>query len=85
MNSEGRTPPLEALELATVLLRHYGIHQGLWTLQVNFNASGHNFVDVRDESVAPGVLIGVRSVCLRQVQTADPLTVDAAAVNPKRA
>ncbi|CAE6863555.1 hypothetical protein R75461_08119 [Paraburkholderia nemoris] len=77
-------PLLEPLELTTLLIRHYGIHRGLWTLHVNFHTSGHNFVPTGTDVAYPAVVTGVRGLGLRQVKTADPLTVDASAVNPAR-
>lgn len=77
-------PVLEPLELTTLLIRHYGIHRGLWTLHVRFHSSGHNFVPTGKDTAYPAAVIGVRALGLREVETADLLTVDAAAVNPKR-
>jgi hypothetical protein len=83
MFSEQRTAPIEPMELTTVLLRHHGIHRGLWTLQVNFVTSGHNVVSADGETARPAVLVGVQSVCLRSVQRADELSVDAALLKPQ--
>jgi hypothetical protein len=71
------------LELTTILLRHHGIHKGLWTLTVSFHVQGSNFRpnDV-DGPAFPGAMVAVQSVGIRQVEVADALTVDAAAVNP---
>lgn len=77
--------PLEPIELTTLLIRHYGIHWGLWTLHVRFHTSDHNYVAPEMEAVYPAVIVGVRSIGLRPVKVADELTVDAAAVNPDRA
>jgi hypothetical protein len=77
-------PSLEPLELTTLLIRHYGIHCGLWTLHVDFHTSGHNYVPTGKDTAYPAVVTGVRSLGLRRVETADALTVDAAAVNPIR-
>uniref|UniRef100_UPI003BEF1284 hypothetical protein n=1 Tax=Burkholderia arboris TaxID=488730 RepID=UPI003BEF1284 len=76
--------PLESLELTTLLIRHYGIHRGLWTLHVQFHTSGHNYVPAGKDTAYPAVVVGVRCVGLRSVDVADELTVDAAAVNPDR-
>ncbi|CAD6514355.1 hypothetical protein ACFQ3P_04490 [Paraburkholderia sabiae] len=83
-NASQPFPSLEPLELTTLLIRHYGIHRGLWTLHVEFHTSGHNFVPTGKDIVYPAVVAGVRALGLRRVEVADQLTVDAAAVNPVR-
>jgi len=82
MFSDHCTSSIEPLELTTLLLRHHGIHRGLWTLQVNFTTRGYNVVSADEGTARPAVLVGVESVCLRAVRAADELSVDAAAVNP---
>lgn len=76
--------PLEPLELTTLLIRHYGIHRGLWTLHVDFHTSGHNFVPTGTDTAYPSVVTGVGALGVRPVEAADPLSVDATAVNPAR-
>ncbi|MCC8397349.1 hypothetical protein LJ656_32785 [Paraburkholderia sp. MMS20-SJTR3] len=77
-------PLLEPLELTTLLMRHYGIHRGLWTLHIVFRTNGLSFVPPGTDAAYPGVVTRVEALGLRRVETADPLTVDAAAVNPER-
>jgi hypothetical protein len=73
------------LELTTILIRHHGIHRGLWTLAVSFHVQGLNFpASNGDGTSLPGALLGVQGIGIRQVDVADPLTVDAGAVNPAR-
>jgi len=69
------------LELTTILIRHHHIHRGLWTLTVNFRFQGTNIRSF-DDAVLPGALLTVQGIGIREVEVADPLTVDAAAVNP---
>ena len=71
------------LALTTILIRHHGIHRGLWTLTVNFHVQGTNFraSDV-DSTSFPGALLAVQGIGIREVEVPDALTVDAAAVNP---
>ncbi len=71
------------LELTTILLRHHGIHRGLWSLTVNFHVHGTNIrQDDLNGAAFPGALLAVRSIGVRQVDVPDALAVDAAAVNP---
>lgn len=74
---------LSPLELTTMLIRQNGIHRGLWTLKVEFHIQGTNFIV--GEGAMPGACIGVKYIGIRQVEAADDLTVDAAAVNPATA
>lgn len=85
MNVPRQPELLEPLQLTTFLIRHFRIHQGLWTLQVVFRTSGHNFVAAGDTAAFPSVVASVVGIGLRPVEVADELTVDAAAVNPARA
>jgi hypothetical protein len=81
-----QVPVLESLELTTLLIRHFRIHRGLWTLLVNFRSSGHNYIESTEEgtSAFPAVITRLTGVGLRAVEVADELSVDAAAVNPAR-
>ncbi len=43
------------LELTTILIRHHGIHRGLWTLSVNFHVQGTNIRENGPDGLAfPG-------------------------------
>ncbi|MWL91232.1 hypothetical protein [Cupriavidus sp. SW-Y-13] len=71
------------LELATILIRHHGIHRGLWALTVNFHVQGTNFcASAGDGTAFPGALLAVQGIGIHEVEVPDALTVDAAAVNP---
>ncbi len=71
------------LELTTILIRHHGIHRGLWTLSVSFHVQGTNIrTNDPDGQAFPGALVAVQGIGLREVEVPDSLTVDAAAVNP---
>lgn len=71
------------LELTTILIRHHGIHRGLWALTVDFYVQGTNFSQSDGEGIPlPGALLAVKGIGIREVEVADALTVDAAAVNP---
>ena len=84
MGEEGHPPRISPLELTTLLVRHHGLHEGLWTLDVQFNAAGYNNTPQGMEQSFPAVTLSMTSVGLVCPKTADHLTVDAAAVNPVR-
>ena len=84
MTDERRPPRVSPLELTTLLVRHHGLHEGLWTLDVQFNAAGFNNTPPGLEQSFPAVTVSMTSIGLVRPVTPDHLTVDAAAVNPAR-
>ncbi|GMG90250.1 hypothetical protein SGO26_09340 [Cupriavidus metallidurans] len=71
------------LELTTILVRHHGIHRGLWSLTFSLNCQGSNFsANDGNSATYPGALITIQGIGIHEVEVADQLTVDAAAVNP---
>lgn len=86
MSTSPPIAPLSLREVAEVLVKHHGLHEGLYEvaleLQVNFGAVG-----ISPETIVPGAMIGVSKLGLRKVDAlpAQPfahLIVDAANVNP---
>ena len=73
--------PLELKELAELLVKHYGYHEGLWDLSVEFQlALGH--LGPTPKEVLPAALLGVSRVGLTRANQLGPFTVDASSVNP---
>jgi hypothetical protein len=70
-------------ELLIALLRAQGIHEGRWTLNVDFSATG---TSVRAQATPtrslPGLLISVAGATLVRVDNGAEGAVDAAVVNP---
>lgn len=73
--------PLTMRELAEVLVKHYGLHEGLFDLSVEFQI-GTGLVGPK-ESQGPGALVGVSRVGLVHSTGDSPMTVDAAIINPQ--
>lgn len=70
-------------EIATALVRHHGINDGLWTISVNFQFTGKN-INIEGKSLLPGFVGSLPNVALMRVTQSVPgLTVDAAQVNPR--
>lgn len=67
-------------DVATALVRLGGIHEGLWQLQVIFAHSATN-LNI-NEALNPSAIASVAGLRLGRVDQLDPLTVDAAKVNP---
>jgi hypothetical protein len=71
----------EARDLIAILLKHHGIHDGLFDLAVEFQI-GVGAVGPDAASSAPGVAIGVRRIGLMPAKQCGPNTVNAAEANP---
>ena len=80
-NSAG--PLLRAKDLAALLVKHYGLHEGLYALLVEFQI-GMGHVGPSKEDRTPGAMIGLHGVGLAKATEPGPLVVDAAEVNPKK-
>jgi hypothetical protein len=75
--------PLSMRDLAGVLVKHYGIHEGLFDLLVEFQI-GAGAVGPDPTALTPGAMIGVSRVGLMPSKVEGPTTVDAAIVNPAK-
>lgn len=68
-------------QLAEILVREQGIHEGLWIIQYTFGIGGAN-VGPTPQDIAPAAIVPIVSVSLARAQEASALTVDAAVANP---
>ncbi|MDP1607400.1 MAG: hypothetical protein Q8L93_12320 [Rhodocyclaceae bacterium] len=75
--------PLSMRDLASVLVKHYGIHEGRFDLLVEFQI-GTGAVGPDPATLIPGALIGVSRIGLMPSKKDGPTTVDAAIVNPAK-
>lgn len=85
-DAKPRTPvetPLSMRDLAAVLVRHYGIHEGFYDLLIEFQI-GTGAVGPDPAALTPGVMIGASRVGLIPSKTTGPTTVDASVVNPAK-
>ena len=73
--------PLSPDDLAILLVKHYGLHEGRYKLLFEFQI-GVGGVGPSQASLAPGLLIGLSKFGLMATTEEGPLTVDAAVVNP---
>lgn len=70
-------------DLAAVLIRHYGLHEGLYDLLIEFQV-GVGAVGPDPTALTPGAMIGVSRVGLIPSRSKGPTTVDAAIINPTK-
>jgi hypothetical protein len=70
-------------EIAEMLVKHAGLHDGKWMLQVTF-AFGAANAGPAPEQIIPSAFAGVQTIGLQKAAADAPvsLTVDAAEVNP---
>ena len=74
-------PPLSLREMTAVLIKHYGLHEGLCELLVEFQV-GMGVVGPTPQTALPGATVGLSKLGLMKVQAAGENTLDAAIVNP---
>lgn len=70
-------------ELVALMLKDANIHEGLWSLTVNFKLGAGAFGPNEDE-VAPSAFVSVDSLGIRRAPEPGPLIFDAATINPKK-
>lgn len=85
------TPPTEQpnhlitlAELATILIRHHQIHEGLYEIGISFRIGVGTVPGPEGSIPAPGAFMGVEGMSLTPAPpgTEGPNIVDAAVVNP---
>lgn len=80
MNAK-QTEPLSLIEIATILVKHYEIHEGLWGIAFGINIAVGQF-GPNPQQVFPGAMFGISNVFLLASEKPGPHVVDAASVNP---
>lgn len=78
-------------ELVVLLVKHFGVHEGLWQLSVTFGlGAGHMAANPGATPTAtpsgdlnPVAFVAVGGVGIRRVEQENSLTVNAAEVNPR--
>jgi len=73
--------PVTMKELASLLVRHYGLREGIFDLLIEYQV-GTGAVGPDKEHLLPGMMIGIARVGLVPSAKAGPITVDASEVNP---
>ncbi len=71
-------------QLAEILVKDQGIHEGLWGLYVEFGIAGTNLANPKDGTVNPAAIVPVIRIGIQPFREASSMTVDAAEVNPAR-
>lgn len=72
-------------EVATALIKHQGIHEGLWGIGIEFGFTAQNVPILGPEgqrNVAPAAILPVQKIGLNRWNEPNNMTVDAAEINP---
>jgi len=68
-------------EVVEALIKHHGIHKGIWTLLVQFGIQGVN-VGLGGPNPLPAAVVPVVALGLQKTSQINSMSVDAAEVNP---
>ncbi len=68
-------------ELAEILVKEQDIHEGLWGIVLEFGLQG-SLLALPGGNHAPGAVIPVTKIGIHKFDEPNPMTVDAAQVNP---
>ena len=82
METQGLDAHYSITELAELMIRDKGIHDGLYDIAVKFQLAV-GAIGPSPDAILPGAMIGIGGIGLRKVEQNGPLTLDAALVNPK--
>lgn len=76
--------PLSIKEITKILIKHYGVHDGIFDLAIEFTV-GFGPIGPNEEELYPGVALGIRKLGLAKADgTNNPNAVNAAEVNPAK-
>jgi len=68
-------------ELAELLVKKQGLHEGIWGIIVRFGLQARN-TGLTAESVLPTAMVPILEIGIQRQEEMSPLAVDAAVVNP---
>jgi len=69
-------------EIAEALVKKQGLHEGIWTLNINFGLQATQ-IGPNESTLTPAAILVVLTIGLQKVEKETNLSVDAAKVNPK--
>jgi hypothetical protein len=69
-------------ELVEALIKTQGLHEGLWSMYVEFGLGAVN-AGPSDDQLLPAAIVPVVKIGLQKGEKENAITVDAAKVNPK--
>lgn len=79
--------PIDNIELTKLLIKHFKLSDGFYTLAVGFNFAFGNFTPDPKTTPVPTAMFGIAGMSLSQMPNNDqndPTILDASVVNPKK-
>lgn len=71
-------------ELAEMMIKKVGIHEGLWGIYLEFTQMGANVPMPDGKTISPAAVTLIKCIGIQRFDTPNNLTVDAAEVNPEK-
>ena len=70
-------------ELLEMLVKQAGVHEGKWTISINFGFSA-GIIGPSPEELSPGAVVAIQQIGIQRASPDAPeaITIDAAAINP---
>jgi hypothetical protein len=83
LNTSAQPEPLSLKNVAGLLVKHYGLHEGLWelALEVQVGVGVGQFGNAPD-MMLPGATFGISRIGLVRAEKEGPKSVNAAVINP---
>jgi hypothetical protein len=69
-------------EVAAALVKQQGLHEGLWGIYMEFGIGAGNIPGPSENTMFPTAIVPVMKIGIHRFDTPNPLTVDAAEINP---
>ncbi|CAN5820852.1 MAG: hypothetical protein H0X49_15940 [Acidobacteria bacterium] len=71
-------------EVVEALIKQQGLHEGLWTLAVEFGLGATNIITTEGSTeLSPAAIIPIKALGLQRGIEVNSITADAAVVNPR--
>ncbi|HEY7489544.1 MAG TPA: hypothetical protein VIH59_00335 [Candidatus Tectomicrobia bacterium] len=80
--AEAQTYVFDYKEVAEALVKKQGIHEGLWGIYMEFGIGGGSIPGPSENTLVPTAIIPVVKIGIHRFDKPNPLTVDAAEINP---
>jgi hypothetical protein len=80
---ENKAYQFDHKEVAEVLIKHKGLHEGLWGISIEFAIAATNISrDTEGFDLTPAAIVPVVKIGIQRFEKPNRMTVDAAIVNP---
>jgi len=73
----------EFKEVAEILVKKAGLHNGIWAISFQFALTGANISSSPGKDLNPAAIVPILKIGLQKVKEETNLSVDAAKVNPE--